>query len=85
MRSLVKIGWPWGQVLTSPMALSMRSSTVGDIQCSSFSASSCTWSHGMSKTSVRKRSISRWRRTMPSAWSSPVSVNDSDLSPARVT
>ena len=63
-RSPSKIGWPWGQVLASPIALSMRSSTTGDIQCSSRSASSCTWSQGMSKTSVRKRSISRWRRTM---------------------
>ena len=74
-RAPSKIGWPCGQVLASPIACSMRSSTTGDIQCSSRSASSWTWSQGMSKTSVRKRSISRWRRTIWAACSLPVSVN----------
>ena len=36
----------------------------GDIACSRRSASSWTSSHGMPSTSVRKRSISRWRRTI---------------------
>src|SRR4051794_11163025 len=39
----------------------------------------------MSNTSVRKRSIRRWRRTMPAACSRPLSVNASDLSSSRVT
>ena len=55
------IGCPWGQVSASPIAVSMRSSSVGDIACSSRSASSCTSSHGMPSTSVRKRSTRRWR------------------------
>ena len=47
----------------------MRSSSTGDIACSRRSASSWTSSHGTPSTSVRKRSIRRWRRTMSSACS----------------
>ena len=61
------IGWPWGQVFASPIAASIRSSSTGDIACSSRSASSWTSSQGIPRTSVRKRSISRWRRTIASA------------------
>ena len=83
-RMLAAIGWPWGQVLASPMAASMRSSSTGDIACSSRSASSCTSSQGTPRTSVRKRSIRRWRRTIPSACSAPLSVNVIVLSASRV-
>ena len=38
--------------------------STGDIACSSRSASSWTSSHGTPRTSVRKRSIRRWRLTM---------------------
>ena len=68
------IGWPWGQVLASPMAAIMRSSSTGDIACSRRSASSWTSSQGTPRTSVRKRSIMRWRRTMSSACRAPESV-----------
>ena len=78
------IGWPCGHVFASPIAASMRASSTGDIACSSRSASSCTSSHGIPSTSVRKRSISRWRRTTPSACSRPSSVNEIDLSAPRV-
>ena len=47
MRSPALIGWPCGQVFASPIAASMRSSSTGDIACSSRSASSWTSSHGM--------------------------------------
>src|SRR3954452_12334337 len=62
----------------------MRSSSTGDIACSSRSASSCTSSHGMPSTSVRKRSIRRWRLTTLAANSRPFDVNSSDLSALRV-
>ena len=78
------IGWPCGQVFASPMAASIRSSRTGDIACSSRSASSWTSSHGIPRTSVRKRSMSRWRRTIPSACSAPDPVNEIVLSSARV-
>ena len=52
----------------------MRSSSTGDIACSSRSASSWTSSQGMPRTSVRKRSIRRWRRTIASASVRPLSV-----------
>jgi hypothetical protein len=78
------IGWPCGQVFASPIAASMRASSTGDIACSSRSASSCTSSQGMPSTSVRKRSMSRWRRTIASAWPSPSVVKEIDLSAARV-
>src|SRR6188472_4076945 len=58
------IGWPCGQVVASPIAARIRSSSTGDIACSIRSASSWTSSKGMPSTSVRKRSIMRWRRTM---------------------
>ena len=62
----------------------MRSSSTGDIACSIRSASSCTSSHGIPSTSVRKRSIIRWRRTMCSACSRPESVKASAaVGPAR--
>ncbi len=84
IRSPGVIGWPCGHVFASPIAASMRSSSFGDIACSSRSASSWTSSHGIPRTSVRKRSISRWRRTMPSACSSPLSVKREHLvRPAR--
>ena len=70
-RGPATIGCPWGQVLASPIAASIRSSSTGDIACSRRSASSWTSSQGTPRTSVRKRSISRWRRTMPSACSAP--------------
>ena len=50
----------------------MRASRTGLIACSRRSASSWTSSQGMPRTSVRKRSMSRWRRTTPSAWSRPL-------------
>ncbi len=78
------IGWPCGHVFASPMAAIMRASRFGDIACSSRSASSCTSSHGIFSTSVRKRSISRWRRTIVSACSRPSAVKEIDLSAARV-
>src|SRR3954470_14993623 len=62
----------------------MRCSSTGDIACSSRSASSCTSSQGMPSTSVRKRSIRRWRLTTPAAKSRPFEVNSSDLSALRV-
>ncbi len=76
MRLPTWIGCPCGQVFASPIAASMRASSTGDIACSSRSASSWTSSQGMPSTSVRKRSMSRWRRTMPSACPSPSSVNE---------
>src|SRR3954447_6023266 len=84
MRLPAMIGWPCGQVLASPMAASIRSSSTGDMACSRRSASSCTSSQGMPSTSVRKRSIRRCRRTTSAACSRPDSVNESDLSSARV-
>ena len=80
MRVPASIGWPCGQVFASPIAASMRSSSTGDIACSRRSASSWTSSHGIPRTSVRKRSMRRWRRTMPSACSRPVSVKEIALS-----
>src|SRR3954465_325967 len=62
----------------------MRSSSTGDIACSSRSASSCTSSQGMPSTSVRKRSIRRGRLTPPAAKWRPFEVNSSDLSALRV-
>ena len=49
----------------------MRCSSTGDIACSRRSASSWTSSQGTPRTSVRKRSIRRWRRTMSSACRAP--------------
>src|SRR5207248_21777 len=69
---LPSIGWPCGQVLASPIAASIRSSSTGDIACSIRSASSWTSSHGMPSTSVRNRSISRWRDTTWAAWARPL-------------
>ena len=80
-----RAGCPWGQVFASPIAASIRSSRTGDIACSSRSASSWTSSHGMPRTSVRKRSIRRWRRTIAWACSRPSAVKASDLSLARST
>ncbi len=48
------------------------------------SASSWTSSQGTPSTSVRKRSIRRWRRTMLSACSAPLSVNAIARSEPRV-
>ena len=75
MRSPALIGCPWGQVFASPIAAFMRSSSTGDMACSRRSASSWTSSQGMPSTSVRKRSMSRWRLTISSAWRRPSSVN----------
>ena len=84
IRDPTSIGWPCGHVLASPIAASIRSSSTGDIACSRRSASSWTSSHGIPRTSVRKRSISRWRRTIASACSRPFSVNEITLSGPRV-
>ena len=79
------IGWPWGQVVASPIAARIRSSRTGDIACSIRSASSWTSSQGMPRTSVRKRSIIRWRWTMWVACLRPDSVKASDLFGLRST
>ena len=52
-RAPAMIGCPCGHVFASPIAASMRSSSTGDIACSSRSASSWTSSHGTFSTSVR--------------------------------
>src|SRR5229473_10441 len=52
--------------------------------CSSRSASSCTSSHGTPTTSVRKRSMRRWRETISSASPRPRSVKWMALSASRV-
>src|SRR3954464_12732692 len=62
----------------------MRSSSTGDIACSSRSASSCTSSQGMPSTSATKRAIRRWGLPTPAAKSRPFEVNSSDLSALRV-
>src|SRR3954466_7942519 len=62
----------------------MRCSAAGGTAGWSRSASSCTSSQGMPSTSVRKRSIRRWRLTTPAAKSRPFEVNSSDLSALRV-
>ena len=64
-----------GTSCASPTELIIHFSKAGDIACSRRSASSCTSSQAMPTTSVRNRSISRWRPTIASACSSPSSVN----------
>ena len=69
----------------SPTDALTYASKRGDMACSSRSASSCTSSQGTPTTSVRKRSIRRWRETISSASPRPRSVKWIALSASRVT
>ena len=73
--SRVGIGSPWGSWVGLPSFAAISSDSSGEIACSSFSASSCTRSHGMPSASARYSSSRRWWRTTSSATRSPAGVS----------